>query len=63
LNQAQSIRERLGGTASMYDPFPGKPKRMHWETYQELRWQHDDANAHSWPGWIRRWKMPSRVKA
>ena len=30
LNQAQSIRERLGGTASMYDPFPGKPKRMHW---------------------------------
>src|ERR1035441_6259105 len=59
LNRAQSIRERLGGTASMYDPFPGRPKGMHWRTYQELRWQHDEANAHSWPGWLRRWKRPS----
>jgi hypothetical protein len=47
----------------MYDPFPGKPKGMHWQTYLELRRLHDDANAHSWPGWVRRWKMPSRVKA
>jgi hypothetical protein len=62
LNQAQTIRERLGGTASMYDPFPERPKGMHRRTYRELRWQHDEVNAHSWPGWLRRWKMPSRVK-
>jgi hypothetical protein len=61
LNLAQSIRERLGGTANMYDPFPGKPKGMHWRTYLELRRQHDHANANSWPGWVRRWKMPSRT--
>jgi hypothetical protein len=63
LDRAQSIRERLGGTANMYDPFPQRPRWMHAQTYLELRWQHDDANAHSWPGWLRRWKRPSRVKA
>lgn len=63
LTHAQAIRERLGGTASMYEPFPQRPKGMHWRTYHELRRQHDDANAHSWPGWLRRWKRPSRVKA
>jgi hypothetical protein len=63
LAQAQAIRERLGGTASMYEPFPQRPKGMHWRTYYELRRQHDEANAHSWPGWLRRWKKPSRVKA
>jgi hypothetical protein len=61
LRSAQAIRQRLGGTANMYDPFPEKPKGMHWQTYQELRRQHDDANAHSWPGWLRRWKRPSRT--
>ncbi len=54
LNRAQSIRERLGGTANMHEPFPQKPKRMHWLTYHELRSEYHDANAHSWPGWIMR---------
>ena len=63
LAQAQAIRERLGGTASMYDPFPHRPKGMHWQTYSEIRKQYDHASANSWPGWVRRWKMPSCVKA
>ena len=63
LNRAQSIREKLGGTANMHEPFPQEQKGMHWWTYWELRRLHDEADAHSWPGWIRRWKMPSRVKA
>jgi hypothetical protein len=63
LDRAQSIRERLGGTANMHEPFPRKPKGMHWWTYWELRRLHDEANAHSWPGWLRRWKTTPRVKA
>jgi hypothetical protein len=62
LRRAQAIRQRLGGTANMYDPFPERPRSMHLPTYFELRRQHDDANAHSWPGWIQRWKRPSRVE-
>lgn len=34
----------------MHEPIPQKPQGMHWRTYQALRWQHDEANAHSWPG-------------
>jgi hypothetical protein len=36
LHRAQAIRVRLGGSASLVDPFPAKPKRMHWRTYQRL---------------------------
>jgi hypothetical protein len=43
LHRAQSIRERLGGSASMMAPFPEKPKGMHHETYWRLREEHDEA--------------------
>lgn len=62
LRRAQAIRQRLSGTANMYDPFPERPRWMHARTYIELRRQHDDANARSWPGWVRRRKRPSRAK-
>ena len=42
-------------------PSHGGPKGLHWRTYLELRQQYDHANANSWPGWVRRWKMPSRT--
>lgn len=54
LRRAQAIRQRVGGTANMYDPFPERPKGMHWQTYDELRRQHDNAEANSWPGWLLR---------
>jgi len=60
LRRAQAIRQRLGGTANMYDPFPQRPKGMHWWTYWEFRRQHDEADAHS-PGWLTQRVMRCQV--
>ena len=43
LHRAQNIRRRLGGSANMMEPFPEKPKGMHWETYERLWWEHHEA--------------------
>lgn len=37
LTQAGKLRKRLGGSEALADPFPEKPKRMRWRTYQRLR--------------------------
>jgi hypothetical protein len=37
LSMLQRIRRRLGGSASLAEPFPAKPVRMHWRKYQALR--------------------------
>ncbi len=36
LRKAQNIRVRLGGTGSISESFPSKPKWMHWSTYIRL---------------------------
>ena len=36
ISKAQKIRTRLGGGSSLFDPFPGKPPRMHRLTYYRL---------------------------
>jgi hypothetical protein len=36
LTKTQNIRRKLGGTANMMEPFPDKPNRMHWRTYERL---------------------------
>jgi len=43
LRRAQTIRERLGGSANMMKPLPERPKGMHHETYWRLREEHDEA--------------------
>jgi hypothetical protein len=43
LMKAQKIRERLGGSADIFDTFPDKPKGMHWTSYAHLRLAHDAA--------------------
>ena len=36
ISRAQKIRQRLGGSLSLDDPFPKKPLGMHWCTYERL---------------------------
>jgi hypothetical protein len=51
--KSQKIRMRLGGSASMLDEFPDKPKGMHWRNYDHLRRAHDVAEARSTNGLMR----------
>jgi hypothetical protein len=55
LHKAQSIRARLGGSANVMEPFPEKPKGMHWRTYERLWWEHHEAEMEqlvSMRGWL-----------
>lgn len=45
LATAQTIRRRLGGSANMTEPFPRKPRGMHWRTYDRLSRQARAAEA------------------
>ena len=36
LRRAQAIRVRLGATENLAEPFPERPKGMHWNTYMRL---------------------------
>ena len=42
-SKAQNIRRKLGGSASLPDTFPTKPKGMHWTTYLQHREKSDQA--------------------
>ena len=35
-SRAQKLRERYGGSGSLDEPFPEKPRGMHWRTYNRL---------------------------
>ncbi len=42
-HRARAIRQRLGGTANLFEPFPDRPKRIHRSTY--ARWREKAAAA------------------
>jgi hypothetical protein len=54
LHRAQKIRERLGGSANMMEPFPEKPKGMHHDSYMKLWWKHHEAEMEQLAG-MREW--------
>jgi hypothetical protein len=54
LRRAQTIRERLGGSANMMKPFPEKHKGMHWKTCERLWWEHHEADMEQLAG-LREW--------
>ena len=37
MRETRKIRKRLGGGNNLLEPFPLKPKHMHWDTYYRLR--------------------------
>jgi hypothetical protein len=49
LHRARAIRRKLGGSISLAEPFPPKPKGMHWRTYARIRGEQCDAAARFWP--------------
>lgn len=44
LRRCQRIRQKLGGSANMTEPFPKKPKGMHFKTYMRLFLEYEKAN-------------------
>jgi hypothetical protein len=54
LYRAQDIRRQLGGSANMMEPFPEKPKGMHWRTYERMWWAHHEAEMEQLIG-MREW--------
>jgi hypothetical protein len=54
LRRAQKIRERLGGSTNMMEPFPERPKGMHLKTYMRMCWEHHEAERQQLAG-MREW--------
>jgi hypothetical protein len=54
LHKAQAVRERLGGSTNMMEPFPGKPKGMHHDSYMRLFWDYHEAEMEQMVG-MREW--------
>ena len=42
MTKADKLRKRLGWPAGIANPNTGKPKGMHWETYDRLKSDHDE---------------------
>lgn len=42
--RAQRIRQRLGGSANMFEEFPPRPKGMHRTRYRHMQAEHDRAS-------------------
>lgn len=52
LTRTQDIRMKLGGSGSMADPFPPKPKGMHWRTYSNLFQRAEEEEGRAFSPWF-----------
>jgi hypothetical protein len=59
LTRVQKIRVQLGGHADLDDPFPSKPKWMHWRTYHRMSLK-GTAGSRCGPNWAL--KLPASGK-
>lgn len=57
VTKSQKVRLRLGGSGSMDDLFPPKPKGMHWKTYRLLEAQ-DAHYQNIWASLMMGWLKP-----
>jgi len=48
MNKAHNIQKKLGGQPGGLNPFPEKPKGMHWKTYNRLYKEYEFYNNASW---------------
>jgi hypothetical protein len=53
-SQSHALRRRLGHVGSLDDPFPPKPKGMHWKTYRNLE-NHDEDLQNRWAVGVWNW--------
>ncbi len=61
MRKARKIRVRLGGRDGLIYPFPAKPKWMHWDTYNRLRWECHKAEHESLVAAVERFKLLENV--
>ncbi len=54
MRRAETIRRRLGWEAGIANPDGGKPKWMHWRTFERLKTEHDAFADASWAGMTER---------
>ena len=60
LRRADTIRRRLGWGAGIANPAGGKPKGMHWRTFERLKAEHDAFAHASWTGLAERLGLINR---
>ena len=59
LRRVQSIRTRLGGSGATIEPFPPKPRGMHWKTYDRLERQCQGIEDAMWQALAQRFRLHS----
>lgn len=60
MRRADTIRRRLGWEAGIANPEGGKPKGMHWRTFERLKAEHDAFANASWAGMAERLGLMNR---